>query len=202
VQRVRPVAATWGESRGDWTIVNDIALRLGAGWTHTAPDAIMADIAESVPGYESLTYASLEAAGQRRTVIGEPGVQAALSVPSTAKLPDASSGPQAAFKLITGSVREHHGTGVRSSRSEGLIRLVPDAQARLSPADAERLGLAEGDTVSVGAGGEKKIALPVKITSSVPEGVVFVPGFSAAAPVTRLLERGSAGAATVSVERV
>jgi hypothetical protein len=44
--------------------------------------------------------------------------------------------------------------------------------------------------------------MPVTLTEAVPAGSVFVPGFSAKAPVTRLLTRGLEGAVTVTVERV
>lgn len=203
VQRVRPVAATWGDSKSDWAILTEVAARLGAGWAYTGPDEVMADIAASVPGYEGLTHPALEAGGRRRrAVTSEPVAQMAAIASTTSTDRDVPSRTQTAFRLITGSVREHHGTGVRSSRSEGLFRLVPEARAAFNPADAERLSLAEGDTVSIAAEGDKKIDMPVTLTEAVPAGSVFVPGFSAKAPVTRLLTRGLEGAVTVTVERV
>ncbi len=49
VQRVRPVAATWGDSKSDWAILTEVAARLGAGWAYTGPDEVMPTCA-SVPG--------------------------------------------------------------------------------------------------------------------------------------------------------
>ena len=57
------------------------------------------------------------------------------------------------FILLTGSVKEHHATGVRTRRSAGSTKLVPEARLEINPADAATLGVAEGDMVRVSAAG-------------------------------------------------
>jgi predicted molibdopterin-dependent oxidoreductase YjgC len=104
--------------------------------------------------------------------------------------------------LLTGSVLEHHGTGVRSRRSPGLTKLVEEARLEINPVDAERLGVADGDRLRVVGRTLAAIELPAWVTGRVPTGVVFAPGFSPAAPVTRLLESSARGVPMVRVERL
>ena len=44
--------------------------------------------------------------------------------------------PTATSLLLTGSVKEHHATGVRTRRSPGSTNLVPEARLEINPADA------------------------------------------------------------------
>ena len=203
VQRLRAVTPPAGQSRPDWQIISDIASRLGADWPSAAPADVMREIAEVYAAYSEVSYASLE--DQELLAARAPGAAGAgprFVPPATAVPSDDGSTAQRPFLLITGSVREHHGTGVRSRRSEGLTKLMPAAQLQMNPTDAQGLGLGEGDQVKVTAGSERSIELSVTLTARIPEGIVFVPAFSPEAPVTRLLDRRSSGVTRVGVERV
>jgi predicted molibdopterin-dependent oxidoreductase YjgC len=94
--------------------------------------------------------------------------------------------------------------GGLSARSATLAKLAGGSRARLSPAEASRLGLAAGDAVEL-AGPSGAATWSVEIDDSVPAGAVFVP--SAGAELNRLgvpsgaglrvKARKAAGAATV-----
>ena len=209
VQRVRRVVRPLEGSRPDWEIIRDVAVGLGADWTFDSPEDVMTEISAVVNGYRAVSYGALEERALpvhgAEEKIEEDTVPATGGTKAFAPLPGGSmpavSGAERPFMLITGSVREHHGTGVRSRRSDGLTKLVAEARVRINPGDAGRLEIADGDAVTVSAADDKAITLPAEVTTRVPEGVVFVPGFSAEAPVTRLLPRAPAGPIWVSVDR-
>jgi anaerobic selenocysteine-containing dehydrogenase len=103
--------------------------------------------------------------------------------------------------LLTGTAREHHATGVRTRRAPGITKLAPEALLQINPADAAGLGVAEGDMVKVSAGGAS-LEVKAAVTSRIPAGVVFLPGFSQTAPVSRLLKADDRESAVVKVERL
>jgi predicted molibdopterin-dependent oxidoreductase YjgC len=211
VQRVRPAAPPRGDSLPDWTIVQRLANALGADWVYATPADVMREISEIVREYRGVSYARLE--------------QPALQVPCpsddaecTAILPvdgfasrkaRFSAAPAAAtqqagggypFLLLTGSVKQHHATGVRTRRSGGSSQLAPEARLEISPADAGKLGVSEGDTVRVSAESGGALEVEAAVTDRIPAGSVFLPGFSAVAPVSRLLKTG--GHPKVKVEKL
>jgi len=213
VQRVRPAVSPQGESRPDWEIVQSLANALGAGWSYASPSDVMEEISAVVPDYAGVSFADLEDEGRQwpladSDVCRESILHSDRSDGKVAFQPVATGGaPSAvdadfAFTLLTGCVREHHATGVRTRRSPGSTNLVAEARLQLNPADADRLGVAAGDKVRVAARGGATLETSVEITTRVPEGVVFLPGFDPAAPVTRLLAGRELGAPAVKVEKV
>ena len=80
--------------------------------------------------------------------------------------------PDANGKLRLGSFRSIW-AGPEVAASPALKFLVPEARAELSPADAQRLGLAHGDRVTIGSNGSA-IEAVVALRNTAPEGSVFV----------------------------
>jgi len=213
VQRVRAAVPPLGDSLPDWKIVQMLANKLGADWAYTAPGDVMVEIADVVPTYKGITYAKLEErelqwpcssieCGGTPVLCadGFPQGKAAFS-PVESGVAGTVTGPEFPFVLITGSVREHHGTGERTRRSAGLTALVAQARLRINPADAEKLGVAEGETVRVAGHDGSAVEAPVCLSARVPQGMVFLPGFSPEAPVNRLLGPEGSAAPAVRVER-
>jgi predicted molibdopterin-dependent oxidoreductase YjgC len=77
---------------------------------------------------------------------------------------------------------------------------MPEARLEINPADAATLGVGDGDKVRAAAVGGGALEVEAAVTDRVPAGCVFLPGFSAAAPVARLL--GGAGHPRVTVEKL
>lgn len=199
VQRVRPVVPTKEQSVPDWMVPMEIAKRMGSVWTYSGPADVMAEIAGEVEGYSEISYASLEQGGAFRSqpAFGTGVFQAVASGSAPVDAP-----AERPFVLITGSVLEHHETGVRSRRSDGLTKLNAAAAAEINPADAERLGIADGARVRLtGALGES-IELAADVAALIPAGLVFVPGFDPACPVTKLLSADNEALPGVSIEAV
>ncbi len=196
IQRVKAVVLPKGQSKPDWQILQSFANALGAGWSYSAPADVMGEVADLVPAYAGVSYARLDDGGlawpcastdDPGTPIlntgGFKGVFAPLKSGSARTAVDADT----PLILITGSVLEHHETGERSRRSEGLTKLRPAAVIEMNPADAARVDLVDGAMARV-SNPNGAIELAVNTSARVPEGVVFVPGFDPASAVVKLLE--------------
>ncbi|HEY5530013.1 MAG TPA: molybdopterin-dependent oxidoreductase [Thermoleophilia bacterium] len=221
VQRVRQVVPPLGESRPDWTVIQAIANELGADWAYGSPRDVMREVGEVASCYAGVSYDRLDGEGLQLPCPGSEHQGTSIlyenefvrGMGAFARV-DAVSGPAAAdgdypFVLTTGSELYHHDTGVRTMRSEGLTSLAPEPLLEINPMDATRLGITAGQLVRVSSR-RAAIELSAKVTDRVPPGLLFAPGFSSAAPVTRLMERvvdPESGAAAmkstaVSIERV
>jgi formate dehydrogenase major subunit len=212
VQRVRPAVPALGLSLPDWKIVQSLANSLGADWAYAAPTDVMREIADVVPSYKGVTYEKLDHDGLARPCTDvEGGSTPVLFTEQFAKgkgvfaavdaAPAASRDAAFPLVLLTGSVRGHHGTGVRSRRAPGITKLMAEASLEISPKDAAKAEVADGDRVRVTGQTGEAVEVAVRVTARVPEGLVFLPGFSAAAPVSRL-QAAQGGAAAVRVERL
>ena len=93
-------------------------------------------------------------------------------------------------------------SGVRTRRSPGITRLLAEVALQVNPADAKALGVADGESVTVTAQNGGALDAAVRVTTRVPVGMVFLPAFSATAPVTRLMVLGVAGPVAVKVQRL
>ena len=75
--------------------------------------------------------------------------------------------------LNTGRAVHHFHTRTKTGRAPELVAAAPDVWVELSPADAERLGVGEGETVRVESP-RGAVEGPARVTG-IREGVVFVP---------------------------
>jgi formate dehydrogenase alpha subunit len=161
VQRVRAAAPARGASQPDWMIVQKLANALGADWVYTTPADVMREVSELTSDYRGISYAKIDEALVQVPCAsddtdGTPILFAdgfASRKARFAPAPAAAVQPagDGAFVLLTGSVKEHHGTGARTRRSPGSTNLVSEARLEINAADAGRLGVAEGDMVRVAA---------------------------------------------------
>jgi anaerobic selenocysteine-containing dehydrogenase len=53
------------------------------------------------------------------------------------------------FLLSTGRVLYHYHTGTMTTRTKGLTERYPESLVEINPADAEKMGIAEGQKVKV-----------------------------------------------------
>jgi NADH-quinone oxidoreductase subunit G len=171
VQRLRPAIARPDEVRSEWHVLADLSRRLGhEPGVLTGPMASQV-LFDAIPFYSGLTLDEIGGRGVRWP-----------ARPEAAAWPQADAGP---FGLETppyaptanGSLRL--GT-FRSIWAAPEVELSPALKfmrqrqrAELSPADAQRLGLAHGDHVTVGSNGSRVHAI-VTLRATVPEGTVFL----------------------------
>ncbi len=180
VQLGRPVLALPGEARLDFEILCDLAGRMGYPMPYASPEEVWNELASLAPSLEGIDYAAL--AGPGRLWPGGQEILFDADFPSgrgklipaevrpAAELPDA----EYPMVLITGRVLEHWHTGSMSRRARALDAIEPGPFLELNPADALRLGLAEGDEVRARSR-RGEIRLPCRISEASAPGSCFIP---------------------------
>jgi formate dehydrogenase major subunit/NADH-quinone oxidoreductase subunit G len=174
VQHIKPAIKKIGQSRSDFEIFGSLIAKLG-GVSATTPASVFAEIADSVPGYTGMSYASLGEEGLFAPVTVKP----ALVAPQTSTV-KAESGKLA---LVTGSALYHNGT--LSQYGEGPMHVCPEGYVELSRADAASLKFEENDLLTV-TSTSGRIKLKARITPRMPQGVVFTPYHFGANPVNQV----------------
>jgi formate dehydrogenase alpha subunit len=188
IQRVRKAVEPVGESRPDWKILCQLALRMDAhGFDFQSPAEVMDEIAALTPIYGGVSYSRLAQEGSLQWPVpsddhpGTPylhrgrfsrglGRFHAIEFQEAVELPDA----EYPFTLTTGRMMFHFHTGTMTRRSEKLEQEAPDPYVELHPDDAASIGLNGAHRVRV-ASRRGEIELGVRITSRIRPGVVFIP---------------------------
>jgi ferredoxin-nitrate reductase len=78
------------------------------------------------------------------------------------------------FVLTTGRLYAHWHTLTRTAKAEKLVRREPGPFVEIHPDDAERLGVAAGQTVQLSSR-RGTVQLPARLSEGVSPGMVFVP---------------------------
>ena len=174
VQHIKPAIRKIGQSRSDFEIFGALIVKLG-GVASAAPASVFAEIADVVPGYAGMSYASLGEEGQFAAVDVKP----VFVVPQTSPV-KVESGKLA---LVTGSALYHNGT--LSQFGEGPMHVCPEGYVELSRTDAAALKFEENDLLTVtSASGSMK--LKARITARMPQGLVFAPYHFGENPVNQI----------------
>jgi predicted molibdopterin-dependent oxidoreductase YjgC len=186
VQRVRKAVEPVGESKPDWQIICDVARRMDAqGFDFAGPSEIMDEIAALTPSYGGITYARLETDSLQWPClnIDHPGTEClhsdgfargkgkftALEYRPPQEEPDS----QYPLILTTGRSLYQFHTGTMTRKSRGLNEMRGEELVEMNPADAEVLGIADGDQVRV-ASRRGAVTARVKVTDVSPKGTVFM----------------------------
>lgn len=141
---------------------------------------IFDEIARLVPAYQGLTREALGPDGAFTRA-----VPVLLEAGNVAPVPT----PRAydALMLVTGNGLFHN--GYLSERSKILNTIADEPYVEMSPLDAARLGLTEGELVVVrSARGE--LSAKLRLNRHFPEGLVFVPENYGALRLNALMRRG------------
>jgi formate dehydrogenase major subunit len=187
VQIGRPVLRPPGQARLDWQVLCELSTRMGQPMHYDSPEEIFAELVSLSASYHGLTYETLGANGKlwplgpdqsdTPVLFGErfptasgrgKFVPAAFAPP--AELPD----DDYPFVLNTGRLLEHWHTGTMTRRSKALDELAPEPFVEVHPRDLSRLGLTEGERVTVRSR-RGAITLKAAASDTVPPGSVFIP---------------------------
>jgi len=198
VQRVRKAVDPPGQARADWAILNELGQRLGLKGNYASPQQIMKEIAELTPSYGGISYARLEKLGGLQWPCpdpkhpGTPILHAkaftrgkGLFNPVEHQEPEELPDKRFPFTLTTGRVLYHYHTATMTRRSQGLNDLAPQCLLEINPADAQELGLADGDMVRVWSR-RGEIQAAAWVTPRVAPKVVFMPFHYAEAAANKL----------------
>ncbi|MDP3065796.1 MAG: formate dehydrogenase subunit alpha [Methanobacteriaceae archaeon] len=188
VQRVRQAVKPVGESKPDWQIIAKIAQKMGDdGFDYGSSEDVAAEIASLAPIYGGMLYSCLEEDSKQwpcyheehegtpilhRDQFSTENGKAKfipLSYRPPAELPD----EEYPLVLTTGRRIFHYHTSTMTGATKGLKELYDRDPVEISPEDAQKIGLNEGDWVWV-ISRRGKIKSLVEITERSPLGLVFM----------------------------
>jgi NADH-quinone oxidoreductase subunit G len=169
VQKVNQIVPALGQARPDWSVLDDLARRMGTPISLSSAELIAKEIASVAPAYAGVTWDVLDWDAPEGAVVPlEDAEQPLQYVPVGGLVEATGSRPDGAFALHYARTLYDDGVLMRHGRS--LNHLAPGGFVALHSQDAERLGIEEGSTVTVG-----EVPLPVRFDSSLVPGTVYVP---------------------------
>ncbi len=197
VQRVRKAVDPPGQAWDDWKITCEIATRMGYPMSYENSRAIFEEIALVTPSYAGLTYDRIEDEGLHWPcpTADHPGTpilhtaqfprgrgqfHAIDFIPPAEKADD-----EYPMYLTTGRVIYHYHTGTMTRKTDGLNERSPGNFVEITPDDAQKHDLKNGDMVNV-ASRRGDITAAVKFSDKAVEGTVFIPFHFAESPANKL----------------
>ncbi len=197
VQRVRKALDPPGEAKLDWEIIAEISKRLGYPMDYRSSAEIMDEVSRLTPIYGGIKHDRLNRSGLQwpcwdKRHPGTPILHRGQFTRGRGRFhmvhdrPPAEL-PTSAYPLLltTGRILEHWHTGSMSHRSHVLETLVPESQVEIHPEDASRLGIVEGDLVSLSSR-RGAVQTKAKKTDRVRPGLAFMAFHWREAPANRL----------------
>lgn len=185
VQRVRKAVNPQGQAMDDWWIAAELAKRLGGeGFEYNSASEIMDEIASVTPIYGGISFDRIEDVGLQWPCprADHPGTKFLhtekfsrknglgkffpLVYRASVELPDS----EYPILLTTDRSLYHYHTSTMTRRVEGLEILDGEELLNVNPADAESMGLNDGDIVSVKSR-RGNVRVKVKITHIIAPGV-------------------------------
>jgi NADH-quinone oxidoreductase subunit G len=169
VQKVNQIAPGAGQSRPDWSILDDIARRMGVDLGLHSAEAINKEIATVAPAYAGVTWDLLDWDERDGAVVpyGD-ATQPLVHVPAD------SPGAMAAGDLVLHHARTMYDDGVLMRKGRSLHSLAPGGAVHIHPDDIRRLGLTAGHNATVRTA-SGSASLPVVVDDTLLHGVVYVP---------------------------
>jgi len=166
VQKVARIVAGPGQTQADWSILEEIAHRMGAPMGFQDAASVSAEIARVAPVYAGISWGDLPDDG---TLVPREGTEQPLSYQPVDHQMVAVSAP-----FVLHLARTLYDDGVEMRHSLSLRHLAPGTRVHLHPADAATLGVAEGDEVTIETASGAASA-PATFDASLVRGVVYVP---------------------------
>ena len=200
VQLLRPAHKKPGQAKCDWKIACEVATAMGYPMRYESSSEIMEEAASLTPSYAGIHYYRLENGGlqwpctsdtdpgtkvlYKGGIFKKPdskGVVHAVKYKEPAELPDEGY----PFILTTGRILFHYHTGNETRRVAVLDKFVPRNYLEISPKDASKLGVSNGDKIKVSTR-RGSITLNAKISDRPKNGIVFASFHFKEAPVNML----------------
>jgi predicted molibdopterin-dependent oxidoreductase YjgC len=188
VQRVRKAIEPPGEAREDLWIIYELARRMGHDWGEATGEAAWNEVRRLSPVHAGMSYARLEALDgiqwpcwddnhpgelflhSRLWENPVPGLRAPF-VPVDHDPPVDRLNADFPIRLTTGRRLDSYNTGVQSSGYTSPLRRGESLD--ISPEDAERLNLIDGERVRV-VSRRGSVETPIRIDASLRPGLTFM----------------------------
>jgi predicted molibdopterin-dependent oxidoreductase YjgC len=188
VQRVRKAIEPPGDAREDLWIIYELARRMGHDWGEASAEKTWNEVRAVSPVHYGMTYARLEALGGIQWPCwdenhpGEPFLHSRLwedpvpglpapFVPVDHEPPVDRLDEDFPIRLTTGRRLESFNTGVQTGGYTSPLRRGESLD--ISPEDAERFSLADGERVRV-VSRRGSVETPIRIDPSLRPGLTFM----------------------------
>jgi formate dehydrogenase (NADP+) alpha subunit len=197
IQKLAQAVSPPGEAMADWRIISRLAALMGHAFDYESSAQIMEEIASLTPIYGGVHYDRLDDYGlqwpcRNRLDPGTPILHVGKFSRGLGKFhaveyhpPAESVSTDYPLILTTGRVLEHWHTGSMSRRCEVLDKLLPQGAVDIHPEDAGKLGIMEGDMVTL-ASKRGQIEAPVHVTRKTSPGLAFMAFHWKESPVNEL----------------
>jgi len=188
VQRLRKALEPPKGARDDMWIISEIARRLGCDWGQPSAEEVWNEVRSLAPMFAGMSYARLDKEGGlhwpcydenhpgelflhwrlwKDPIEGPPAPFSVVEHDPPLERPDA----EYPFQLTTGRRLDSYNTGVQTGGFTSPLRRGESLD--MSPEDAARLGLMDGDPVRV-TSRRGSLVTPVRIDRSLRAGLVFM----------------------------
>jgi formate dehydrogenase major subunit len=176
-----------GVAKPNWWIFKEIAKRMGHDWkSNSAQEIWDNEVSVLAPSLAGIKYARLENDGLQWPCPSEEhpgtptlhrdgkftrglGMLKAIDYIPPAEVPD----KEYPFVLSTGRRLYHYHTRTQTGRCQGINDLLGEETADISAGDAQAMGIADGEMISVKSRrGEVKVK--TRVTREVPKGMVWM----------------------------
>jgi formate dehydrogenase alpha subunit len=159
--------------RPDWQIISQLGVKMGFAMSYASPKQVFQELALGMPLWAGMAPKN-----------GSPAWAAAVAGQFVPFETDISLPGRRPFILLVGKSLQHSGS-FTTHEPCGTLTITNQARLALNPADAQNLGLAEGDTAKV-TSSQGEISVPVTLTLDLPAGLVFLPEHFSQPPAHRL----------------
>ncbi|HEY7039507.1 MAG TPA: formate dehydrogenase subunit alpha [Methylomirabilota bacterium] len=199
IQRLYQVFEPLPGCRPDWRIIQDVANRLGAGWSYRHPSEVYREIASLAPIFAGVSYERLEgfkslqwpvaADGSDQPLLYTkefpfPGGKARL-FPLAWTEPPARPDVEFDLHLNNGRLLEHFHEGNLTYRVRGIREKTPSVFVEVSPALAEERGIRSGTWVEL-TSPYGRIRVQALVSDRVQGRELYLPMNSTESAVNRL----------------
>ncbi len=188
VQRVRKALEPPGNARDDKWIISEIARRMDHDWGHPSGEEVWNEVRSLAPMFAGMSYARLEKEGGlhwpcydenhpgelflhsrlwKEPIEGRPAPFSVVEHDGPVEMPDADY----PFLLTTGRRLDSYNTGVQTGGYSSPLRRGESID--VSPEDAERLAVVDGDPVRI-TSRRGSVVAPARVDRSLRAGLVFM----------------------------
>jgi len=186
VNRVRKIKEAPGQAKPGWWIAREIARHMGQKWESNSPQEIWDnEVSELVPAYAGIKYFRIEGDGLQWPcpTLDHPGTKYLHKDGKFARgkgqfqvidwtPPAEIADEDYPFVLSSGRRLYHYHTRTQTSRA-GLDQMLSEETADISPADAERLSIADQEYIQVSSR-RGSVKVRARITDEIPDGMVWM----------------------------
>jgi NADH-quinone oxidoreductase subunit G len=192
IQRLRSAIGHPNQVRAGWSVIADIARRIGYDQQVLTSAMAWQRLADAVPFYADLTLEEIGGRGVRWPARGQAAALPAGGTPGGGETaPARSDAPGVAGAPANNGLRLGTYRSIWASPeveiSPALKFTIAHQQVELSPQDARRLGIEHGETVEVAQNGYR-LRGTATVRSGVPAGTAFLADGIAADSANELTE--------------